>query len=457
VLRLGRFGGVPLLLVALMGCMKSRPSAVIPAAPSAPAHELRFQEGLKALHEFTPDGYVRAIERFDEASALAPGVCEYRLQAAQAQLFLALEQKLNREDFRSSWEKGADPGCAPGSAFALRLEAFRLLDDFGIVRDRTALAKINQSVALDPQDVYSRYVQWKMKADPLIDEADLALIQYELGNYWLIRGDYVRGRRAFEKALELSPKHFRSLIGLAQARSAIDEDAEVEPLYKRAVELAPNFLEGRILLGDYYSGLEENDLAREQYLAALALNGEFEVANLRLGLNYLQSSQLDESQRAFLRAIEINPSSYEAFYYLGNIALLRGDLELARQRYEESLKFVLNFPDAAYALGAVFFRQGKIDAALEQFEKVLRLNRFHADAYFSRAAVRAQRDQLEEAIADYDRAIALYEQQREAMTEAIANYEERGLARKAEAETARKQRLETNLERARQARVKLIA
>ena len=294
-------GGLLLFVIALSGCIKDGPKAAPLgyAAPTVPADRVQFQEGLKAFYEFTPEGYARAIEHFDQASMLAPENCEYRLHSAQAHLFLALEQKLNREDFRESWDKGADPGCAPGSAFSLRLEVFRGFDDFGVARDRTAMAKINQAIELEPNDTFSRYVQWKMKPDPLIDEADLALIQYELGNYWLIRGDYLRGRRAFERALELSPRHFRSLIGLAQAQSAIDEDAEVEPLYKRAVELAPNFLEARILLGDYYSGLEENEMAREQYLAALALNGEFEVANLRLGISYLQSSEIDNAQKAF--------------------------------------------------------------------------------------------------------------------------------------------------------------
>src|SRR5262249_28684012 len=152
---------------------KARPAVVVPAVP---ADRLRFQEGLKLLYEFTPEGYRRAIERFNLASALSPQNCEYRLHSAQAHLFLALEQKLNREDFRESWDEGADPGCAPGSAFSMRLEAFRSLDDFGVIRDRTALARINQAIEIDPEDVFNLYVRWKMKPDPLIDEADLALI-----------------------------------------------------------------------------------------------------------------------------------------------------------------------------------------------------------------------------------------------------------------------------------------
>ena len=453
----------PILYVTLVlaACTKIQP---VVNAPVIPADRLQFEQGLAALKEFTPDGYAQAIEHFQEASGLAPENCEYRLHYAEANLFLSLEQKLNAEDFRPAWERAADPQCAPDTAFTLRLDAFRLLDDFGVNRDRTVLDKINQAIALGPGDAFNWFVRWKLNPNTIRQEnailkaaeiaPDLALIQYELGNYWLVEADYEKARQAFMRALELSPKHFRSLIGLAQAVSAIDENEDVEPLYKRAVEIAPDFLEGRILLGDYYSGLEENDLAREHYLAILNRNSRYEVAYLRLGLNYLQTTELDQAEKMFRTAIEINPSSYEAYYYIGNIWFARGNLEAAREQYQESLKFVLNFPEAAYALGTVFFRQGKTDIALEEFEKVLKMNRAHGDAYFSRGSIRVQRQQFNDAIQDYNRALGLYDNQWAAITKSIAQYEDRGLMRKAEAERKRKERVETIMERARQLKMK---
>lgn len=453
--------GTIMLCLTLAACTKSRPA---PVAPPIPADRVQFEQGLAALNEFTPDGYARAVTHFERASEIAPENCEYRLEAAQANLFLALEQKLNSESFRSAWERGADPQCAPGTAFTLRLDAFRSLDDFGPGRDRAALAKINQAIGLEPGNAFNWFVRWKLNPSTSRQEnsilkaaeiaPDFALIQYELGNYWLVKAEYLQARTAFEHALEFSPRHFRSTIGLAQAISALDENAEVEHLYKSAVEIAPNFLEGRLLLGDYYSGLEENGLAREQYVAALNRNPRFEAAHLRLGLNYLQAAELDEAEKSFHRAIEINPSSYEAYYYLGNIWLGRGNFQKAREQYEESLKFVLNFPEAVYALGTVLFREGKTDSALEQFEKVLRMNRAHADAYFSRATIRAQRRQFREAIEDYNRALGLYDNQWTNITKSIEQYEHRGLTRKVEAERKKKERLEVQMERTRQLKIK---
>src|SRR6266568_3347863 len=425
----GRFGMGLLILLCLTPIACTNPKRLV-IAPSAALDRAEFHQGLAALHEFTPDGYARAIEHFQRASELSPGDCEYRLHLAEANLFLALEQKLNSEDFRPTLERGADPQCAPGSAFSLRLDAFRSLDDFGPSRDRTGLGKIDQAIGIEPENPFNWLVRWKMnpttrqQENSILKAAEiapaLAVVQYELGNYWLVKADYAQARRAFDRALERSPRHFRSWIGLAQALSAIDE----------------------------------NELAREHYLAVLKRNPRFEVAHLRLGLNYLQTIEFDEAERAFQNAIEINPASYEAHYYLGNIWFARGNLEMARGEYEEALKFVLNFPEAVYALGTVFFREGKTDSALEQFEKVLRMNRANADAYFSRAAIRVQHRQFTDAIDDYNRAIGLYDNQLLSIGKSIEQYEDRRLTRKVEAERKRKERLEGIVERARQLKMK---
>ena len=452
---------IRVLLLALLctpGCVRQ---TVKFSAPPPPLSEDRveYEQGLRAFREFTPEAYLRAIGHFRKALELAPGTCEYAVQLSQTSLFLAQEQRSNYEDFNVALEAGAAPMCAAGTAAFLRLEA--LVADFAPRRDRTPLTKVGEAVALDPNDGFNWLVTWKLnpttRDNALLKalelEPNLAAIHYEIGSYKLLTGEYLAARGSFERARELSPKHFRSVIGLAQAISALDDEADIEPLYKEAVELAPTFIEGRVLLGDYYAGLEEIELARDQYLEVIRLNPKFEIAQLRLGVTYLQVSNWDAAELAFRTAIQINPSSYEAFYYIGNIWVARGQLANARESYEQSLSFVLNFPDASYALGTVHFRERRIDQALEQFEKVLRTNRRHADAYFSRAAVWTERSLYEQAIKDYNQALELYEEQLRDIGESITEYEDRGLMKKAEAEKRRKDRLEAIIARAKQFKI----
>ena len=464
------------LLAVVAGCSRTRISR-LPPPPTA--EQLLFDKGLASFREFTPTSYSRAAELFRQTVDLKPDNCLYRLHLAEALLFLALEQRLNEEAHEANWDdavaalessrmSGPAAGatntpsiskmdCSAHEALGLRLEAISLLDEFKPGGDRSALTRIARAIELEPDDPLNWFVRWKLnpstrrqenailKAASLSD--DLALIHYEVGNYWLIKADYQRAKESFERALELSPGHFRSYIGLAQAVSAADDAEDVEHLYRKAVELAPGFVEGRILLGDYLAGLEETEAAVAEYRAVIERNPDYEIAHLRLGVTLLQAGNFDGSEPSFERSIELNPSSYQAYYYLGNVWFSRRELDRAMALYEESLKYVLNFPEALYALGTVHFRKGNIGLALDHFERVLERDRRHADAYFSRGAIYVQRKRYSDAIDDYNRALALYDQRLVRLGESIAELEDRGLTRKADLERRRRARVERSIER----------
>ena len=473
------------LLMVLPGC--SRRVNIATTLETQP-QDVLFEKGLASFKAFTPDAYNEAVNYFKQAVALVPDNCRFHLHLSETLLFLALEQRLNLEEFDTTRNEALaalervrtaggtprdgqndpyqDVGCGD-AAFILRLEAISLLDEFQPGGDPTALRKIAEAIELDPDDPMNWFVRWRLNPNTRRQEnailkaaelgGDLALVQYELGNYWLIRADYAQARLAFERALELSPGHFRSYIGLAQAISAAEDTTDedlAENLYRKATQLAPEFIEGRILLGDYMAGLDETEAAREEYAAVIDLNPDYEVAHLRLGVTELQAGGFDRAEPSFERAIEINPSSYQAYYYLGNVWLSRRDLGRAKQLYEESLKYVLNFPEALYALGSVYLREGNLTVALDHFERVLEQNRRHADAYFSRAAIRVQRRQYAGAIEDYRLALALYDAQVVTLIESIADLEARGSTRKANMERRRKARVEGLMERTRQAKMR---
>src|SRR5438093_398135 len=124
------------------------------------------------------------------------------------------------------------------------------------------------------------------------------VIQYELGNYRSLRGEYPEAKQAFERALELSPRHFRSMIGLADAINSIDFNPNVERFYGRAIYIAPTFLEAHVRLGDYYADLGETDQAIAEYQAAIALNSNYDRAYLTLGVTLLEAARLEEARQA---------------------------------------------------------------------------------------------------------------------------------------------------------------
>jgi tetratricopeptide (TPR) repeat protein len=458
---------VPVLAGGCGRKVQARAPARTAAAAVIPEDDRLYREGLAAFREATPEGYVRAADLFRRAAEINPQRCEYSLHRAQSHLFLALEQKSNWEGYDASLSAAAtlillmkQPGCSMFESFNARLEALTSLPELSVGLRDNAIAAANRAIELDSNDPLNWYVLWKLTPTSRggIQRAadispDLALIQYEFGNYKMAIGEYAQAREAYERAFILSPRHFRSYIGIADSMVAIDEDANVEPYLVKAVGVAPDFLAGRIALGSFYAGIGETEKAIEQYKAALAFNPKYDIASLGLGIILAEADQPDEAEKYLVQTISLNPGSYKAYYYLGNIWFNRGDLARARTQYEEGLKYMPNFAETNYALGAVLYRQNNPDAALAQFEKVLRINSLYGDAYFSRGTIRLERRQLADAISDYIRAVRIYEGQIALINADIRKAQSRGLSRKVQALTKKRQRLEETLQNARDYRM----
>ncbi len=419
--------------VLAAGCGRKIQAPVRAASTGIPEDDRLYREGLAAFHEATPEGYARAAGLFRRAAEINPRRCEYSLHHLESRLFLALEQKWNSEDNDVNLSV-KQPGCDAFESFNHRLQALSLFPELTVGMRDKAMAAVN--------------IQRAANIPP-----NLALIQHELGNFKMLEGEYAEARDAYERALTLSPRHFRSYIGIADSMAATDEDADIEPYLVKAVGIAPAFLAGRTALGSFYARMGETEKAVEQYKAALDLNSKYDNASLGLGIILAETDQTDEAEKYLAQTISLNPGSFRAYYYLGNIWFNRGEFARARTQYEEGLKYMPNFAETNYALGAVLYRLGNPDAALAQFEKVLRINSLYGDAYFSRGTIRLERRQLADALSDYTRAIRIYEGQVALINAQVRKAESRGLSRKVQALTKKRQRLEETLQNARDYRV----
>jgi tetratricopeptide (TPR) repeat protein len=296
---------------------------------------------------------------------------------------------------------------------------------------------------------------------------DLAIVQYEFGTSLLyVTGGFARARQAFDRALELSPRHFESLIGKVYSFSADEYAEETEPLLRQAVEIAPAFLTGRRLLGEYYAGINETEKAVEQFRAAIGYNPRYYPAFLALGRTLIEAERLDEAEQAFVSLIQLdvttphppqNAVDYtadcQAHYFLGNIWLARNDLAKTKAEYQRALGDVPNYADAVYGMGLVLLREGNPDGALQRFDQVIRDNPSdYAGAYVARATIRFNRKQFPDALGDYNRAISIFQKQIGDLEAKAAADESKGRQRKAESERRRKTSLEAELQHTEESR-----
>jgi tetratricopeptide (TPR) repeat protein len=464
--------------LASAGCAPR--SAVIHQPTGVPADAALFAEGQAAFREATVEGYERAADAFRKASALRHDRCEYSLHLAEALLFLALEQKLNQEDTAPSVREADEAltwvesqPCASGFGSILnRVKALSVGPGVSAgqvagasiqIRARTVghddIDLIDRAIAADPNDPMNWVVLWKLNPvdprSPLLRAntlaPDLPLVQYEMGSANLILSHYSEARRNFERALDLSPRHFHSMIGLADAIAAGNpETAEAFPLYLKASEVAPKYLEAHALLGYYYEQIEDTEKALDQYGRIVALNPRNEPAYLALGTVLFKAGRRDEAEKMLQTALGINAGDAQAHYYLANIGLARGDLPGAQAEAQLAVRYRPAFVEALYLHGLILERENRTDEALSEYERALRTKKDYPDALLARGDIRAHRGQLADALTDFAAAVQAYRIQSAEYEKNAAKAEASGFLLKARAQRARKAEVENAMRRAEQ-------
>jgi tetratricopeptide (TPR) repeat protein len=269
-------------------------------------------------------------------------------------------------------------------------------------------------------------------------QPDSALIQFEFGkNYQSSHRPEKEARNAFDRAIEISPQHFRAYLNLAYLA---DDKTDVEALYLEVVQIAPDFVEGRIAAGSYYGSVDEIEKAAGQYSAVLAAHPKNDVAEFRMALLMLQAERPQEAEKHFRAVTELNSGSFEAWYYLGNLAFNRNDFDEAKKNYQHAVDIRSNYAEAEFGIGMVYRHQNQLDMALAQFDKTVRISPRGADAYVARAEIRAEQGHLSDAIADFQSAIDGYQDLVKSLNVSMASLQSRGASRLVEAEMRRVER-----------------
>jgi len=448
---------------------------------AVPEDQSFYMQGLDAFRKATPEGYERATAAFRRAASLNPSRCEYALSLAESLLFLAEEQRLNWENFlprvseataiADSVESKAE--CSTFASYLARVRAVSLAPHFQTGRKEQALTWINLAIELAPREPMNWVVLAHLdSADPRMPALralelapDLALVQSVLGQYYLDSENYNEASRAFTRAVEISPRHFRSHTALGYIAN-LDYRPDAEALYLKAVNIGPAFLGARTLLGGFYAGIGMDEKAVEQYRTAISLNAQYYPALIGLGRTLIYAGRLAEAEKPLRQVVELNPMEpplaperavavSNAHYLLGHIGVVQENVSAAKTEFQEALKASRNV-DAMSALGAVYYREGDLDKALSQYENVIQFQKSmkvpveFPDAYLYRGAIREAHRQFPEALGDYTHAIEVYERQIADLRTQAEKSESMSLRLKVEMERRQRAELESQLRSARQ-------
>jgi len=250
---------------------------------------------------------------------------------------------------------------------SVRALAKATADEYLLVRVRAATALTVIPVEQLPDEYRAaagRAVTELLKA--LLARPDDYASHYNLGNFYLQRGD---GEKA--------------LIS-----------------YQNAIKLRPDFVPPHVNIAFVYNARGENDKAEASFRRAIALDPNSAVAHLNLGMLLGEMSRTTEAEQVFRRTLELDPNSAAAAYNLGVI--------LASDRPYESLRwcqkaYKLHPEEGKYGYTYAFYlrQRRETDEAVNVLTEMVRRNVPYGDAYGLLGTIYLERGQVEEAAGVY--------------------------------------------------------
>lgn len=191
--------------------------------------------------------------------------------------------------------------------------------------------------------------QLNYQTDPNIDYKKAALLNVELGRYYLSNGYTERAKKKFLHALKLMPTLPEVHSGMGYFWESVGEYQEAEKYYKKSIYLGKGG-------GYFYNQYAQFLCSREKYTKAdqyfnLAVHDKLYTqtadAYTNAGICSVKSKDHNKAREYFAKALYHDPQKVELFLELASLSLEKKELALAKQHlehfYEKNTK-----PTASY-------------------------------------------------------------------------------------------------------------
>jgi tetratricopeptide (TPR) repeat protein len=270
---------------------------------------------------------------------------------------------------RSAAAQGLSGVKTPGAIQALLTAT---ADPVRLVRIRAAsvLARYPAQVLAASQDTNLVRATGEY-LESLLVQPDQWMSYYNMGNYFLDRGENNDALLAYEKAIRIEPSAVPPYVGSSQA----------------------------------YSGLRNMIGAEASLNKALKIDPDNAAANYQDGLLKRDQGDTKAAEESFRAALNNDPSLASAAY---DMSIL-----LAKERLKEAIawgrKAYLMQPAAqyGYSLASLLKKDGDWDGAVAVLRKVIASNRTYVDAYLLMGEIYEDRGKRREARALYQQGLAV--------------------------------------------------
>jgi len=193
---------------------------------------------------------------------------------------------------------------------------------------------------------------------------------YNLGNYYLDRGDFKQAVASYETALKMEPQGVLVMVNQAMAYARMGDKQKANEALQMALKVAPDNAAANFNMGLLKA--EENDpKAAERHLRA-ALKADPQMAQAAYNLCVILSKdRLDEAVSFCRKAAQLRPDQPRYAYTLAFYQQQKGDFDSAAGLLDGIVSRYPAYADAYLLLGGIYEKQGKRAKAEKVYRKGL--------------------------------------------------------------------------------------
>lgn len=179
-----------------------------------------------------------------------------------------------------------------------------------------------------------------------------------------------RATAEYEESLKVRPDDYRSFFNLGNYYMDRGDLPNAVASFEKAIKLEPDSVRVRVNASIAYAKAGKNDQAEESLRRALGIDPLDPVANLDLGLLLGGQGRKQEAERALRIAVDSDPDSAAAAYNLG-VLLASDRLEEALRLCRRACQIAPDDPQYAYTLAYYLNQAGDRDEAVAVLEGII--------------------------------------------------------------------------------------
>ena len=213
----------------------------------------------------------------------------------------------------------------------------------------------------------------KLYKKAIKSDGKIALYYSSMAEALATSGDFVRAKRAFQRAVLLQPENVNFLYGLATVNMHLGAFTDAVETLSRAIEYAPN-------AGDLYAqlgvALQKDDVSRSinAYDKAIELGSDSAFVYYNLSTALSQNNDYERAIVVLKEVIRLDPQHQHSYRSLGNIYLTSGDYLEAVSALRRAIELAPKDFVALKDLGSALLSTGDTEEAVAIYEQLLELD-----------------------------------------------------------------------------------